>query len=155
MIVRLAKPDDIHAVIAMGERMLLRGSFAHTKLSFRACMNRMLLAIRNQHEWLGVALVGEKIVGALLLTVVKYWWSDSERYVLDDGLYAEHPGAGAALVRAGTRWAQSIGVKEIILTLNSNIETDRSVRVLNRCGFVDRGICVSMDLRMEAQRNAA
>ena len=97
--IRKATTGDIDAIIQLGSRLVNSGAFAHTNVSYRACVDRLVTAIRSPNQWLGVALHEGKVVGFLLLQVVSYWWSTNDRYVLDDGIYCERPLLGRALVR--------------------------------------------------------
>lgn len=154
--IRLATIADIPVITDLGIRLVSRSDFAHTTPNRCAMTDRFLHAIRSKSEWLGVAEHDGKIVGSLLLVVVKYWWTRDEHYVLDDGLYCERPGAGAALIRAGLRWASRLNVKEVLLAVNSGFDIDRTARVMNRCGLQNRGITVSMRVDgVEARRWAA
>jgi hypothetical protein len=156
VIARLAKYDDLPEIAELGQRMIARSTWAHTTFDHRACMNRLLLALRSTHEWLAVVEHDGVITAAMLLTKQRYWWTADEYYVGDEAFYAERPGAGATLIKAGVKWAIQSGAKEIIFALNGGIDTERAVRVFNACGLKDRGICVSMRfVERGAQRWAA
>jgi len=155
MNVRPAKNEDVNAIVELGEQLVARSSFAGTKVSYLMCVNRLLRAIREPDELLVVAEHSGAIVGFLILVMTRYWWSRDDRYVLYDGIFAVRAGAGAAMVRYGVYWAKQHGAREVIIALNSGVETDRAARVLNRCGLRDRGINVSIVLTGEKVSLAA
>lgn len=141
--IRLATMADIPAIIEIGMRLVKRSSYAHTNISYSAMVERMIRAVQSPSEWLGVVEHDGVIVGALILVMVKYWWTANEYYVLDDGFYVERAGVGRKLVAAGLKWAASRGAKESMIALTSNIGDDRTARVLTRCGLHDRGMVLS------------
>lgn len=149
MKVRPASSDDIPSIFALGKSLVNKSEFSGTSVSYLMCVNRFLRAIQSPDELLLVAEHNGAIVGFLILVMIRYWWSSDDLYVLDDGIYSERAGSGSALIRYGIAWAKQHGAREIIIALNSGIETDRSVRALNRCGLHDRGINVSIKLREE------
>jgi hypothetical protein len=155
--IRLATIDDIPDIIALGERLVRKGAYADTQINFKACVDRLTLAIRSPDQWIGVAVHRRRIVGFLVLQVVRYWWTGAEKYVLDDGIYCEKPGHGRALIRAGEAWATSqIGVREILIAFTSSIDTFRSARTLARLGYTERGVVMSKSKPIaEAKRWAA
>jgi GNAT superfamily N-acetyltransferase len=155
--IRLATIDDIPDIIALGERLVRQGAYAQTQVNFLSCANRLTRALRDPDEWLGVAEHRGRVVGFLILQVVRHWWSGTDCVVLDDGIYCTRPGLGRALVRAGEQWAWSrIGVREVLIALTSNVGTARSARVLARLGYTDRGVVVSKAKPIaEARRWAA
>ncbi len=155
--IRLATIDDIPDIIALGEKLVQLGSFAHTSVNFRRCVDHLVRAIQSPSQWVGVAVSGRRIVGFLILQEVHYWWSSSDGYILDDGIFCTKPGFGRALVRAGERWAWSRpGVREILIAFTSNVGTDRSARVLARLGYAERGVVMSKTKPIaEARRWAA
>lgn len=150
MIVRQARIEDLAAVSDLAARLVKRGSFAHTTIDYRVGINRMIKAVMHSQEWLGVAEHNGKFVGFLLLVLTKYWWSMNEVYALDDGIYSERAGAGAALIRAGVKWAREQGAKEVILAINGLIDTEKAAHVIASCGFELRGVCMSMYLQNKA-----
>ncbi len=157
MRVRKATFHDVEAIAELGKRLIASSDFAHTTPSTRAMMQRFMLAIHNVREWLGVAEHEGKIVGALLLTAQRYYWTEGEYCIMDDGIYAERAGAGAALVRSGLKWAATVpGVRDVLIAINSGMDVERTVRLLEHCGLRRRGVCVSLRVDgAEAKRWAA
>lgn len=154
--IRLATPSDIPGIYDLGTRLHRASLFSHTAMNFKALTNRMLRAIGSKDEWCAVAVYNGKIVGCMILVTVKYWWTENEHYVLDDGFFVERPGLGIKLIRAGLRWASKRDVKEVIVAVNSGIAIERTMRVLNRCGLEDRGTTVSLRVaKSEGMRWAA
>lgn len=151
--IRTAKIDDIDEIVRLGTKLVNSGAYRDTVISYRTCVERLALAIRSPDQWLGVAVRDGKVVGFLLLQVVSYWWSANDRYVLDDGIFCTSPGMGRSLVKAGVQWAaRQRGVREVMLALTSQFQTDRSVRALAHCGFRERGVVVATPNLREAAR---
>lgn len=147
MIVRAASSDDIPAVIELGVRMVKKSAFRDTTVHYGQCMNRLLRATSSRREKLFVAEHSGVIVGFLILCITMYWWSATESYALDDGIYAEHAGAGRALIRFGMAWAKINGCREVMISFNSRIDTERAVETLVKGnGFTRRGVNVSVPI---------
>jgi hypothetical protein len=144
--IRRATFNDIDAIIALGTVLVGRSAYKHTTISYKACVDRLLRAIRSKNEWLGVAVYKGKIVGFLIIVLVPYWWSSTEKYALDDGLFCVQPGLGRKLVQAGSEWVAIHGAKEFLVSFTSRFHNARSAMALMaKSGFVERGLVISMD----------
>lgn len=145
--IRRASIDDIDSIIKLGVWLISAGAYDHTMISYRECINRIGKAIRSPNEWCGVAEHNDQIVGFLIMVLVPYWWSASEHYALDDGIFCTRPGLGRKLVAAGSAWAFNRGAKEVMISLTSRTNTARSaLALMKRSDFTERGVVISMGL---------
>lgn len=145
---------DIPAVIECGARLMQRGAFAHAgSIDFKSAVDRLTQAIRSRTECLFVAIHREQLVGFLILVAQPCWWQPKVWQVVDDIIYCERPGLGRALVKAGLDWANSIPrAHEVIVSLNSGLETDRAARALCKYGLTARGVTLSATLSPKKER---
>jgi hypothetical protein len=155
-VIRRARLGDIPAIIDVGHRLMQRGAFAYSGIDFRAAVDRLTRAVQSRTEFIAVAIHKEQVVGFLILVAQPMWWQPSKWQVVDDLIYCERPGLGRHLLKLGIAWAHTIPrVCEIIISLNSNIDTERATKALVAHGMTKRGVTLSIPVSKEVQSWAA
>jgi hypothetical protein len=143
--IREARFSDVPAIIELGRELTMSGAWGRTSIDFKAATSRLLDAIRRPTEWLGVAEYNDRIVGFLILVAQPMWWNPGQWIVMDDIIYCSKPGYGGRLVKAGLRWIESlpVNVVDVIFSLNSGVDSERSAAALKCHGMERRGITMS------------
>lgn len=151
--IRLATIKDFDAIIALGRVFLARSSFAYTNVDVKKSLDYLQSFTGKNNRRMLVSEVGGMIVGVLMLVRQSYWWSSAETIVTNDLFIAARAGEGRKLLRRGLQWAWSDpSTKEVILTINSGIGMQGTVRLASRDAFIPHGVSL---VQRRAQRKAA
>lgn len=136
-------------VVALG-RLMHRES-AYRDLDFSESKVRQLALVgANSSGWyLRLAYEGETPVGLMAGQIVGYYFGD-DRMASDLAWYVvpERRGTPIAvcLAKGYVDWAWSMGVREVKLSTSTNVEAEKTARLLERMGFERIGTIHKMRL---------
>lgn len=146
--IRRATLQDLPYIIELGGALTREGHWSFTSINFKAAMDRLTRAVRSRTEYIAVAEHNARIVGFIILIAQPLWWNPSQWQVIDDIIWCERAGMGRQLMKAGIAWAASlpVDVREIIVSLNSGINTEGASKVLRSVGLAERGVTLSVPI---------
>lgn len=137
--IRNATPDDIPAIVSLGEAM-------HAESRYRDPLPWCAPKVTGLLDWLlanddGLVLVaeaGDRIIGGFLGMVEDHWCSRA-RVATDFALYV-HPGwrgssAAARLLGAYGAWARERGAVLVQAGITTGVHVEATSRLYERLGF--------------------
>lgn len=137
--IRSATVEDVPAMLAM-MKALHDESPHYASLSFSdAKTERFLLGVVAHEEAVAfVAVVDGVAIGLIIGFAVEYYFGD-DKYASDFTFYVapEHRGGFAfvRLLRAFEHWAESSGVRDIILGVSTELDAERTIAMYERLGY--------------------
>lgn len=140
--VRAATVDDIESIVALGACMAQespvyrRKNYDHDKV--RALLHALVAA---DNGIVFVATSGEVIGMVMGMVVEEFFGHDLKAVELVVYVAPEHRGGSAAvkLVRAYEEKAFSMGVKEVVLGVSTNVHQEKTTRLYERMGYSSAG----------------
>lgn len=138
--VRKATHEDISTILEMGRDMHAESPrFRDLHYSEQKVADRAHHLVIGFEGGLLVAEIEGKIVGMLAFFVGEHFFG-RDKFAADMCVYVkpEHRGSTVffRLVGAFEAWATALGVKELILGTSTGVNTDLTVRALQKVGYV-------------------
>lgn len=143
MLIRPVRHHDIDAVLDLGAAM--HAESAYRLLPYHRQKVRQLAEVytRDHETYCGlVAEEDEKIIAMFGGYVTDYFFCD-ERIACDMILFVDHRFRGGTaafrLIKAFRQWAQMRKVREICLSISTEVKTERTGRLYERLGLSQVG----------------
>lgn len=143
------RPSDVSDVVNLAKRMHAESAYRDLDFSAPKVAQLALVAANSSGWYLRVAYDGKTPVGMISGQITAYSFSDDKMandlvwYVIP-----ERRGSPVAvrLAKGYVEWARGHGVREIKLSSSSNVEPEKTARLLERLGFERIGTIHKMRL---------
>lgn len=149
-VIRPATAADVEPLLDLCEHVAYpEGTWKHVGFSREALRATLMVFLPGQVGQVFVAIGADGLTGFAICFLNRYFFSD-DVYASDLSFYVRKDRRGSStgrrLIAAMRDFATRHDAKELLLTVNSGIDVDRSVRFLERLGARRIGASLSLPL---------